>query len=95
MPGEAEREDAVEARPDSALAVESFDSVSQRDAARGLGCGGVHPNRAKMRRINLESAADPDAPNVCHLLLCRPAHLVLPLHVSCHLLLVMLVSNSC
>jgi hypothetical protein len=85
----------VEAYPDSALAIESFNSVGQRDAARGLGCGGLHPNHVKMRRIDLESTADPDAPNECHPLLCWPAHLVPPLHVNCHLLLVILVSDSC
>jgi hypothetical protein len=49
MPGGAEKVDAVEACPDSALEVESFDLVGQRDAVRGLGCGGSHPNCIKIR----------------------------------------------
>ncbi len=39
----------MEVCPDNALEVESFDLVSQRDAAQGLGYGGLHPNRIKMR----------------------------------------------
>ena len=44
-----EKEDAVEAHPDTTLEVESFDLVSQIDAAWGLGCGALHPDHVKMR----------------------------------------------
>jgi hypothetical protein len=49
MPGKAEMEDVVGAHRDSTLEVESFDSVGQMDAAQGLGCRALHPDRIKMR----------------------------------------------
>ena len=49
MPGGAEKVDAVEAHSDSALKVESFDLVGQRDTVWGLECGGSYPNCIKIR----------------------------------------------
>jgi hypothetical protein len=42
----------VEVHPHSALEVEAFDSVSQRDAVLGLGCGESHPNDRTEIRLN-------------------------------------------
>lgn len=47
MPDKAEKEDAAEAHPDSALEVESVDLVVQMGAARGFGFGGIHPYHIK------------------------------------------------
>jgi hypothetical protein len=48
MPGKPEKEDAVEAHSNTALEVESFDLVSQMDAALGLGCRALCPNHIKI-----------------------------------------------
>jgi hypothetical protein len=49
MPSKAEMEDVVGAHRNSALEVESFNLVSQMDAAQGLGCRALRPDHIKMR----------------------------------------------
>jgi hypothetical protein len=49
MPEKPEKEDAVKAHSNTALKVESFNLVSQMDAALGLGCRACCPNHIKIR----------------------------------------------